>query len=63
MVASITSIQSAPNFLLDQILIWYCLSQIFEVYHIYNSSVSYLDIMILPRILVTRHQHIFTLIE
>jgi hypothetical protein len=57
-VTSITGVSPAHNFLINQILICYCCSQIFEVLHIFKSSVSCLYVIILPCILVMRHQHI-----
>jgi hypothetical protein len=46
--------QSPLNFLLNQILI----SDLFELCHSFKGSVSYLDVMILPCILVTSEQQV-----
>jgi hypothetical protein len=53
-----TQTQSAINFLINQILICYCHSQISECFHI-----SHLYVIILPCILVMRHQHTVTCIS
>jgi hypothetical protein len=57
MVANLTQIQSPLNFLLKEILIFYCRSQVYELCHIYKTSVNYLYVMILS-ILVRIQQHI-----
>jgi hypothetical protein len=54
-VGSITRIQSPLNFLQNRIMICYCRSQ--ELCHVLKTSASYLYLMILPCILVTRQQH------
>jgi hypothetical protein len=57
MVASVTRIHSPFNFLPNQILICCCHSQISELCHIFETSVTYLHFTILPCFLVMRQQH------
>jgi hypothetical protein len=45
MVASITRIPSPLNFLLNQVLICHSCSQISEMYRIFETSVTYLNLV------------------
>jgi hypothetical protein len=62
MVASVTRIQSPHKLLLNQSLTCYYLFQISESYHTFKGSVTYFYVMILPCILVTRQQHILSVL-
>jgi hypothetical protein len=58
MVASITQVRSILSFLMNQILIFYCRSQIFGLYYIFKRSISYLCVTVSPCILATRQQYV-----
>jgi hypothetical protein len=58
MVANIIQIQSLLNFLLNQVLICNCHSEILELCHIFRECISYLYVTIFPCILVMRHEEI-----
>jgi hypothetical protein len=58
-VASIATIQSPLNFLLTQILINCCHSQLSELWSIFKQCVFYFYCKILTCILVIRRQHVY----
>jgi hypothetical protein len=60
MAASIPRIQSAHSFLVSAILIYEGRSQILEVRHIFKGLVSYLDIVILSCILITKYERLLS---
>jgi hypothetical protein len=63
MLTNVTRIQSAFKFPLNQILICYCHSQIFELCRIFKLSVSSLCVIIVPCILMMRQQHIWIFLK
>jgi hypothetical protein len=54
--------QALPEFPLESVFDFYSHSQISELHHIFKISVTYLNVMILPCILVTGQQHILSLL-
>jgi hypothetical protein len=60
MVASILRIQSAHSFFVNAILIYEGRSQILEVRLILKGFVSYLDIVILSCILITKYESLLS---
>jgi hypothetical protein len=54
MIASITRMQSPLSFLLIQMLIYLCCSQMSELCLIFKASIYYLHVIVLPCILVMR---------
>jgi hypothetical protein len=60
MAVSIARIQSPLNFLLNQIFICYCRSQIFEFARFLKDLLAIFYVMTFPCNLVTRQQYIVT---
>jgi hypothetical protein len=63
MVVSFTRIQSMCHFLMNQILICYCHSKIFEIFLISKGPIGYIYVVILTCILATKHEHMHLLLD
>jgi len=63
MVASIPWLQSAFNFFMNEILIFYNFSQIFEFSHTFKGLISYLCIVILFCIIFLKHEYIISFLS
>ena len=62
MIASIPQIQSAHNFLTNVILIYYSPPQIFELLHTFEGFITYLYVVLLSCILISRHNRILSVL-
>ena len=57
-IASLPLFQSALNFFVNRILIWYSLSQIFELFHPCKETIINFHTVTLSCILISRHDHV-----